>query len=136
MPYIEGLPREQGALLPARVEDYVEAGSIVRFIDGFAWSLPMARLGFERTVPAATGRPGYDPRMMLGLWIYGFVNGLTSSRKLEREAGRNLEVIWLTQTLRPDFKTISDFRRDHKKALVGVLGAESKRCRREGLVKG
>lgn len=136
MPYIEGIPREQAALLPARVDDYVEAGSMVRFIDGFAWSMPMQTLGFDRSVPAATGRPGYDPRMMLALWIYGFVNGVTSSRKLEREAGRNLEVIWLTQTLRPDFKTISDFRRDHKGALLGVLREFTKMCRREGIISG
>ena len=136
MPYIEGIGRQQAALLPARVDDYVEAGGIVRFIDAFVWSLPMEKLGFERSVPAATGRPGYDPRMMLGLLIYGFVNGVTSSRKLERETGRNMEVIWLMQTLRPDFKTISDFRRDHKKALLGVMGEFTKMCRREGMVRG
>jgi transposase len=136
MAYIEGVAREQAALLPARVDDYVEGRSIVRFIDGFVSWLPMEALGFERSVPAATGRPGYDPRLMLALLIYGFVNGITSSRKLEREAGRNLEAIWLMRTLRPDFKTISDFRRDHKAALVGVFGEFTKLCRRAGVVSG
>ena len=136
MPYIEGVPREQAALLPARVDDYVAPQSIVRFIEAFVWTLPMERLGFRRFEPAATGRPGYDPRMMLALLIYGFVYGITSSRKLEREAARNMELIWLMRTLRPDFKTISDFRRDHKKALRGVFGEFTKMCRRTGVISG
>lgn len=136
MPYIEGIAREQTALLPSRVEDYVDEGSVVRYIDALAWSLPMAELGFERAVAAATGRPGFRPQMMLALWIYGYVNGLTSSRKLEREASRNLEVMWLTQMLKPDFKTISDFRRDHKGAVVAVFRRLTKQIREEGLIAG
>lgn len=136
MPYIEGVAREQGALLPPRVDDYVERRSVVRFVDVFVSKLPVRELKFERAEPAATGRPGYDPRMMLGLLIYGYINGITSSRKLEREAGRNLEVMWLTGMLRPDFKTISDFRRDHKKALAGVLREFTKMCRRAGVITG
>jgi transposase len=136
MPYIEGVAREQAALLPVRVDDYVERNDLVRFIAGFVESLPMSELGFERTVAAETGRPGYDPRQMLGLWIYGYVNGLTSSRKLERETHRNVEVMWLLRMLRPDFKTIADFRKDHKAAMGGVFGAFTKMLRAEGLISG
>ena len=136
MPYIEGIAREQTALLPVRVDDYVERNDVVRFIAGFVESLPMGELGFERTVAAETGRPGYDPRQMLGLWIYGYVNGLTSSRKLERETHRNVEVMWLLRMLRPDFKTIADFRKDHKACMRGVFGAFTKMLRAEGLISG
>jgi transposase len=111
MAYIEGEAKKQRMLLPRLVDDFIEETSVVRYIDAFVRSLPMMALGFERAEPAATGRPGYDPRMMLGLWIYGYVNRITSSRRLEQEAGRNLEVMWMTETLRPDFKTIADFRR-------------------------
>jgi len=122
--------------MPQRVDDYVDGSSVVRFIDEFVRTLPMEPLGFERVRPAATGRPGYDPRMMLSLWIYGYVNGLSSSRKLEREAGRNVEVMWLMEMLRPDFKTICDFRKDHKTALTGVFRSFTELCRTEGLVSG
>ena len=136
MAYIEGKFRQQGMLMPARVDDYIGEVSVVRYIDAFAKSLPMGALGFERSEPAETGRPGYDPRMMLALWIYGYTNRMVSSRSLEREAGRNLEVMWLTETLRPDFKTISDFRRDHKKVLVKVFREFVRICRREDLLGG
>lgn len=122
--------------MPQRVDDYVDGSSMVRFIDEFVRTLPMEPMGFERVRPAATGRPGYDPRMMLSLWIYGYVNGLTSSRKLERESGRNVEVMWLMEMLRPDFKTICDFRKDHKKALTGVFRSFTELCRSEGFVSG
>src|SRR4051794_15575393 len=121
MSYIEGEVRQQGMLLPVHVDDYIAKTSVVRFIEAFVRALPMAALGFERSEPAETGRPGYDPRMMLGLWIYGYVNRITSSRRLEQEAGRNLEVMWLSERLKPDFKTIADFRKNHKKALVKVF---------------
>ena len=131
-----GIARGQAVLMPQRVDDYVDQSSVVRFIDEFVRTLPMDELGFERVVPAETGRPGYDPRIMLSLWIYGYVNGLTSSRKLERETGRNVEVMWLLEVLQPDFKTISDFRKDNKKALCGVFRKFTEMCRNEGLVSG
>jgi transposase len=134
MAYIEGTVRQQAMLMPERVDEYVEETSVVRFIDAFARALPVEKLGFERSEPAETGRPGYDPRMMLALWIYGYVNRITSSRRLEREAGRNVEVMWLSEGLRPDFKTISDFRKDNKKALVKVFREFVQICRAEGLL--
>jgi transposase len=113
-----GLPREQKLLLPEAVEDYIAADSPVRFLDAFVGSLDLRALGFAKAVAASTGRPPYDPGDLLRLYIYGYLHRLRSSRLLEKECTRNLEVIWLLRTLKPDFKTIADFRRDHKKALL------------------
>jgi transposase len=130
MSYIRGCDREQVQLLPACVEDYVPADSPVRFIEAFVETLDVAKLGFERAEPAGTGRPGYDPRDMLRLYLYGYLNRIRSSRRLEAEAGRNLELMWLLQGLRHDFKTIADFRRDHRSCFKSVLREFNVLCRK------
>jgi transposase len=121
MGYIEGVDRHQVVLFPEALDDYVAADSTVRVIDAFVMSLDMQALGFTRATPAAEGRPGYDPRALLGLYIYGYLNRTRSSRRLEAETQRNLEVIWLMRKLRPDHKTVSVFRRVHAKALKQVM---------------
>ena len=94
MSYIRGEDREQASFLPARIDDYVGAEAAVRVIDAFAERLDVVGLGFVRAVPAATGRPGYDPRDLLKLYVYGYLNEVRSSRKLERECGCNVELMW------------------------------------------
>jgi transposase len=118
--YIEGADRQQGWLLPERLEDYVSADNPVRFLDAFVESLDLAALGFQRATPSATGRPPYQPGDLLRLYLYGYLNRLRSSRRLEREAQRNVELLWLLRQLRPDFKTIADFRKDNLQPLRGV----------------
>ncbi len=136
MGYIEGVEREQVMLLPARVEDYVGAGAMVRVIAAFVQTLDMTRLGFVRCTPAETGRPGYDPRAMLRLYIYGYLNGARSSRRLERECRINVELMWLMAMLAPDFKTIADFRRDNGAGIVGACKAFVLFARETGLIAG
>jgi transposase len=121
MKYIQGTSRSQTLLLPACVDDYVGPDNVVRFIEAFVNSLDLAVAGFERTLPKATGRPGYDPCDLLKLYIYGYLNRVRSSWRLEFETHRNLEVIWLMRQLRTDFKTIADFRRENKKAFRQVF---------------
>ncbi|RYE50294.1 MAG: transposase, partial [Hyphomicrobiales bacterium] len=108
--FVEGADRDQASFLPARLEDYVSPDHPVRVIDAFLDDLDLAELGFARAQPAATGRPGYAPGTMLKLYVYSYRHQLTSSRKLECEAGRNIELMWLMGKLVPDFKTIADFR--------------------------
>lgn len=120
MGYIEGVDRGQVVLFPEALDDYVARNSTVRVIDEFVAGLDMKALGFRRAVPAADGAPGYDPRALLGLYIYGYLNRTRSSRRLETETHRNLEVIWLMRKLRPDHKTIAEFRRVHPKELRQV----------------
>ena len=108
-------------LLPEAVDDYVGADNPVRFIDAFVDELDLAALGFARVVPEATGRPGYAPADLLKLYIYGYLNRVRSSRRLEAETHRNIEVIWLLRHLKPDFKTIADFRRDNHAAFRSVF---------------
>lgn len=117
MGYKSGTDREQQMLLPETLDGYVSPDNPVRFIDAFVAKLDMAELGFERAVPAKEGTPGYDPRDLLKLFLYGYLNKVRSSRRLERETHRNLEVIWLMRQLRPDHKPISEFRRKNPKAL-------------------
>ena len=100
-------------LLPEYLDDYVSESNPVRVIDVFVDELDLLSLGFEGVIPEATGRPSYHPAILLKLYIYGYLNQVSSSRRLEREAQRNLEVMWLTGRLAPDFKTIADFRRDN-----------------------
>ena len=114
MTHIAGFERDQLLLLPEAVDDYVEADNPVRFIDAFVDGLDLAGAGFARVEAKATGRPGYAPGDLLKLYIYGYLNRVRSSRRLEREAQRNIEVIWLLRGLKPDFKTIADFRRDNR----------------------
>lgn len=130
MGYIQGHARDQALLLPASVEDYVAADNPVRFLDAFVDELDLGEAGFLRARPRATGRPGFDPGDLLKLYLYGYLNRVRSSRRLEAEALRNLEVIWLLRGLRPDFKTIADFRRDNRAAFKGVFRAFVALCRR------
>lgn len=133
MSYISGEDRGQAALLPAAIEDYVVADAPVRVIDAFVDGLDVTGLGFGRSVPAVTGRPPYDPRDLLKLYLYGYLNEVRSSRRLERECSRNIEVMWLLRRLAPDFKTIADFRRDNSAAIVGAGRAFVLFCRDQGL---
>lgn len=120
MTYIEGIGRNQQTLFPQALDDYIASDNPVRFLDAFVQSLDMKKLGFERAEPADTGRPGYDPRDLLGLYVYGYLNRIRSSRRLENETRRNVELMWLVRRLTPDFKTIADFRRDNKQAIRNV----------------
>lgn len=133
MSYVRGEDRGQAALLPAAIEDYVAADAPVRVIDAFVGGLDVRGLGFKRSVPAVTGRPAYDPRDVLKLYVYGYLNEVRSSRRLERECSRNVEVMWLLRRLAPDFKTIADFRRDNGAAIVGACRAFVLFCRDQGL---
>ena len=118
--FIEGEDRGQGTLLPEHLDDYVTENNPVRVVDVFVEELDLASLGFERVLPAKTGRPAYHPSVLLKLYIYGYLNRIQSSRRLEREAQRNVELMWLTGRLAPDFKTIANFRKDNGKAIGKV----------------
>ena len=111
--FIEGEDRSQVTLLPTCLDDYVEAENPVRVVEVFVAGLDLGELGFVGVAPAATGRPAYHPAVLLKIYIYGYLNRIPSSRRLEREAQRNVELMWLTGRLAPDFKTIADFRRDN-----------------------
>lgn len=115
--FVEGEDRRQGTLLPEYLEDYVSGENPVRVIDVFVDELDLQGLGFEGVVPEATGRPSYHPGLLLKIYVYGYINQIASTRRLEREAGRNVEMMWLTGRLAPDFKTIADFRRDNGPAI-------------------
>jgi transposase len=121
MSYISGVNRKQALLLPETVEDYVAEEHAVRAIDAFVDALDLGKLKFTKSQAAATGRPPYDPADLLKLWVWGYMNRVRASRRLEVECGRNLEVIWLMRRLQPDFKTIADFRRDNAAALKSVF---------------
>src|ERR1043166_5936031 len=114
MNHVRGVDREQTLLLPETIEDYVAPENPVRFIDAFVASLDLHTLGLARAIAAYTGRPAYDPGTLLRLYLYGYLHRLRSSRQLEKECHRNLELIWLLRRLAPDHKTIADFRRDHR----------------------
>lgn len=118
--FIQGESRTQGTLLPECLDDYISEENPVRVVEAFVENLDLAALGFARVVPAATGRPSYHPAILLKLYIYGYLNRIQSSRRLEREAQRNVELMWLAERLRPDFKTIADFRRDNGQAIRNV----------------
>lgn len=133
MGYREGVGRDQQVLFPETLDDYVTGDNPVRFIDAFVDGLDMSELGFERAVPAREGRPGYDPRHLLKLFIYGYLNRTRSSRRLERETHRNLEVIWLMEKLRPDHKTIAEFRRKNAEAAIRTAREFTLLCGRLGL---
>jgi transposase len=121
MTYITGHDRSQLLLLPEAVDDYVGSDNPVRFIDAFVDGLDLAAAGFGRVEPKVTGRPAYAPADLLKLYIYGYLNRVRSSRRLEAETHRNIEVIWLLRHLKPDFKTIADFRRDNRNAFRQVF---------------
>ena len=132
--FVEGVDRGQSTLFPALLDDYVAGDNPVRAVDVFVDGLDLDRLGFVGVEPLDTGRPGYHPRMMLKLYIYGYLNRVPSSRRLERECQRNIEMIWLTGQLAPDFKTISDFRKDNGKAIREVCREFVGLCRKLGLL--
>lgn len=128
--FVEGEDRSQSTLLPERLDDYVTEDSPVRVVDVFVDNLDLTALGFERAIAQATGRPGYHPATLLKIYIYGYLNRVQSSRRLEREAQRNIELMWLTGRLSPDFKTIADFRRDNGSAIRRVCREFVVLCRR------
>jgi transposase len=131
--FIEGENRQQSTMFPERVDDYVAEDSPVRVVDVFIDGLDISGLGFK-TEASETGRPGYHPRTMLKIYVYGYLNQVHSSRRLEREAGRNVELMWLTGRLAPDFKTIADFRKDNGEAIRLVCREFVMLCRKLNLL--
>jgi transposase len=131
--FIEGEDRRQATLLPDCLEDYVSDDNPVRVIEAFIDELDLKALGFEGVVPEATGRPSYHPAALLKIYLYGYLNRIPSSRRLERETQRNMELMWLTGRLMPDFKTIADFRRDNGPAIRAVCTQFVSLCRRLNL---
>jgi transposase len=127
--FVEGDDRKQVTLLPECIDDYIGQDNPVRVIDAFVDELDHAELGFNGTTPALTGRPSYHPDVMLKIYIYGYLNRVPSSRRLERECQRNVELMWLTGRLAPDFKTIADFRRDNGPAIRNVCRRFVELCR-------
>jgi transposase len=131
--YIEGESREQMALLPECLDDYIAEDNPIRAIEVFIDGLDLVSLGFAGAEPAATGRPSYHPAVMLKLYLYGYLNRIQSSRRLERESQRNVELMWLLGRLTPDFKTIADFRRDNGSPIRGVCREFVVMCRKLNL---
>ena len=131
--FIEGQDRNQSTLFPESLEEYIDADNTVRVVDAYVDELNLFDLGFERVNPKVTGRPGYHPSVLLKLYIYGYLNRVQSSRRLEREAGRNVELMWLTGKLAPDFKTIADFRKDNGSAIQTACSHFVVLCRELGL---
>ena len=128
--FVEGEDRRQATLLPECLDDYVAEDNPVRVVEAFIGELDLGARGFEGVVPEATGRPAYHPAALLKIYLYGYLNRIQSSRRLEREAQRNLELIWLTGRLMPDFKTIADFRRDNGPAIRAACAQFVSLCRR------
>jgi transposase len=131
--FIEGDSRTQSTLLPECLDDYIADTNPVRVVDVFVDELNLGKLGFDGVDPAATGRPGYHPAILLKLYIYGYLNRIQSSRRLEKECQRNVELMWLTGRLMPDFKTIARFRKDNGKAIRNVCRQFIVLCQRLGL---
>ena len=132
--FVEGVDRGQSTLFPECLEDWIDEDNPVRVIDAFVDALDLAELGFEGVEPAETGRPSYHPSALLKLYIYGYLNRVQSSRRLEREAGRNVEMMWLLGRLVPDHKTVADFRKDNGRAIRGVCARFVELCREMGLL--
>ncbi len=132
--FIEGAERNQSTLFPERFDDYISDDNPVRAVDVFVDALDLGALGFDRVVPEVTGRPGYHPATLLKIYIYGYLNQVQSSRRLERECQRNIELVWLTGRLIPDFKTIADFRKDYGCAIQQVCRQFVELCRRLNLL--
>ena len=128
--FVRGEVRAQRILLPSSLDDYVTKENPVRIIEVFVDGLDLTKLGFAGMVPATTGRPAYHPATMLKLYLYGYLNRVQSSRRLERETQRNIEVMWLTGRLMPDFKTIADFRKDNGPAIRATCRQFVLLCRR------
>src|SRR5271168_4647344 len=132
--FVEEADRGQWTLLPECLDDFIDESNPVRVIDVFVDALDLAEMSFDGVEPAATGRPSYHPSVLLKLYIYGYLNRVQSSRRLEREAGRNVEVMWLLGRLAPDHKTIADFRKDNGLALRKVCARFVELCREMGLL--
>src|SRR5499426_3479791 len=132
--FVLGMDRVQSTLLPGCLDDFIDESNPVRAIDAFVDALDLAELGFGGVEPEATGRPSYQPSVLLKLYIYGYLNRVQSSRRLEREAGRNVEVMWLTGRLAPDHRTIADFRKDNGRAIRQVCSRFVALCRSMGLL--
>jgi transposase len=131
--FIQGEDRTQSTLLPELLDEYIAEGNPVRVVDVYVDELDLGKLGFEGVDPAATGRPAYHPAVLLKLYIYGYLNRIQSSRRLEKEAQRNVELMWLTGRLTPDFKTIANFRKDNGKAIRDVCKQFIVLCQKLGL---
>ena len=136
MDYVTGTDRGEALLFPEAVDDYLTPDNPVRFIDAFVEQLDLGRLGFKHAQLKDTGRPPYHPGDLLRLYLYGYLNRLRSSRQLERECARNLELIWLMRKLRPDFKTIADFRKDNSQGIKAVGREFTLLCRKLELFGG
>jgi transposase len=136
MGFVQGIHRDQVVMFPESLDEYIADDNPVRFIDAFVESLDLRALGFKRAVPEVRGRPPYDPGDLLKMYVYGYLNRVRSSRRLEREAQRNVEVMWLLRKLAPDFKTIADFRRDNGKPIRAVFREFTAMCRRLELYGG
>jgi transposase len=136
MGHIQGANRHEEIEFPQRLDDYIAADNPVRFIDAFVDELDLEALGFRHVVAAATGRPSYQPGDLLKLYIYGYLYRLRSSRRLEQETQRNVELMWLLKKLRPDHKTIANFRRDHLKPLREVCRTFTLVCKKLDLFGG
>jgi transposase len=132
--FVEGADRGQSTLLPECLDDWIDENNPVRVIDAFVDALDLAELGFDGVDPAVTGRPSYHPSVLLKLYIYGYLNRVQSSRRLEREAGRNVELMWLLGRLVPDHKTVADFRKDNGRAIRKVCARFVELCREMGLL--
>src|SRR6202171_2600985 len=132
--FVEGAHRSQSTLFPECLEDWIDEDNPVRVIDVFVDELDLGELGFSGVAPEVTGRPSYHPAVLLKLYIYGYLNRVQSSRRLEREAGRNVEVLWLTGRLVPDHKTIADFRKHNGPAIRKVCARFVELCRAIGLL--
>src|SRR5215467_9287319 len=132
--FVEGTDRKQSTLLPECLEDWVDENNSVQVIDVFVDELDLAELGFDGVAPEVTGRPAYHPSVLLKLYIYGYLNRVQSSQRLEREAGRNVELMWLLSRLVPDHKTVADFRKDNGSAIRKVCARFVELCREIGLL--
>ena len=131
--FVQSEDRIQGVLLPEYLDDYVAEDNPVRVIDVFVDELDLGALGFDGVIPEATGRPAYHPGALLKIYVYGYINQIASSRRLERETHRNVELMWLTGRLTPDFKTIADFRKDNGPAIRRTCRQFIALCRQLGL---
>lgn len=136
MAHISGQSRYQATLFPEVADDLVAPDHAVRVIEAFVDSLDLAELGFSKVSAEATGRPPYAPDHLLKLYIYGVENQVRSSRRLQREAERNIEVLWLIDRVKPSYKTIADFRKDHAQAIIGVCRTFTQFCRDQALIGG
>src|SRR6202040_4478948 len=136
MSYVQGEGRTQATLFPVTLEELIPDDHVCRVIDAFVDRLDMADLGFERAEAADTGRPGYNPRDLLKLYLYGYLNQIRSSRRLEAECRRNVELMWLLGRLYPDHKSIAEFRRIHRDAVIAAGAGIVRFAYRVGLIRG